>query len=244
MAEKINKKDYPLVLLKAVQKMHEDVRAFVEENISVVEITRETDFEIDITDVDTESNFKFLISNPKYANQNVSILVVYSPESIESTAPRRFNIIDKSLLEHLTYWVKLVRSYDNIRTTKEEKVLREYEEEFFDKFEIIDEDADVKPYNLEIQLAFDKFLTHTIKVLEEDKEENQPLIDEATDFKENLTKLTKKETIRRLSKLFAKVRQKSLSLVNKIFEEAKKEGLKRLIGGGFDSIGGLLESVI
>ena len=123
---------------------------------------------------------------------------------------------------------------------KDNILLKEYEKEFYDAFEIIDDDADIKPYDLKTQVLIQNFLILSIKVLEKNKKENSYLIQEAETLKNNIQNYTKRKTVKSLSLFLAKTRKKGLLLLKEILNVAKKELIKRGVNGGFDTIIDLL----
>lgn len=236
----INKKTLPLVLLKTIENLYSSVRIFVSENNDILEILKDVDLEIVIHDKGKGSKFKFSISNPRYENNKSIFDLEYNPSSTTSINGSKLSTISDSLLTHLKNWTKLIRSYNEVNLSPEDKILNEYESEFFENFELIDEDADTNPYELEKQVIIHNFLAHTIEILSKNEKENKYLIQEAENLKESIPKLTKRTTVRQLSKLFAFIRQKSLPLLKEILVQAKKELYKRVMTGGFDFIGDII----
>ncbi len=236
----INKKDYPLVLLKEVQKLYKEIRELASDNDDIIEITKNEEFEITLQDRSENSNFSFKINNPRYERGKVEFIIEYNPRNGQILSPLKTSSPYQQVLNHLNIWIKLLREYDTIYLSPEEKILQNYEEEFYTEFEIIDEDAEIQSYDLKTQTIINNFLVLSIEVLKKNDNENILLIEEAESLKDDLTKLSKKATVKRLSRFFALIRQKSLPLLKEIFELGKKELFKRALNGGFDFLGHFL----
>jgi hypothetical protein len=240
----INKKEHSLLLLQTVQRLYTSIRKFVAENSDILELTKNEPFGLLIEDKSKSSKFKFFISNPHQNPQNKIFFVVeYNPRSNLSIASNKKTVEEKSVLQQLEQWTNLIRRYNEISLTPDEIILNEYEKEFYDNFEIIDEDADTHPYELVKQVMISNYFTQVIKILKVNEVENVELIKEAEDIKDSIPKMTKKTTIKRISRFFALVRKKSLPLLKEILEIGKKEFFKKAITAGFDMIGDLINVI-
>lgn len=236
----INKKEYSLLLLQTVERFFKKVREFVLENSDILELTKNESFELIIKDKSQHSPFKFLISNPRQDTRNKILFnAEFNPQNSSSTAIRKTTAEDKLIFSFLEQWTKLIRQYNKISLTPEESILYEYEKEFYDNFELLDEDADTHPYELAKQIMINNYFVHVIQVLKVNENDNIELIKEAEDIKDNIPHMTKKTTVKRISRFFAKVRKKGLPLLKEIIEMGKKELFKRAITAGFDMIGDL-----
>lgn len=240
----INKKSHPLFFLNEVKLLFQQIRKIAEENNDILEITKNEATEILIIDAAKDSNFEFHVFNPQILVQKVNFTIQFNPINSQKLDTHKNTTSAQYVIENLKHWIKLIREYNAIDLTPEERILNEYEKEFYDEFEIVDEDADVAPYDLDRQIKIHNFLLHAIEILKKDEGENKLLISEAIELKTDLPKLTKRSTVKRLSKFFAKVRQKSLPLLKELFVEARKELFKRMISGGFDNVGKYIDLIL
>ena len=233
----MNKKEYTLILLQSVQSLFSDVRKFVDENSDILILAIQEPLELLIEDKSNLSTFKFSISNPQQSSQNKIIFdTEFNPQNGVSLVAKKAVVEAKTALTLLNNWTNLIRQYNEISLTQEDRILKEYENEFYCNFEILDEDADSTPYNLEKQIMLSNYFTNVIKVLKYNETENEELIKEAELIKDNIPEMTKKETLKSISRFFAKVRKKSLPLIKEILEIGKKELFKKAITAGFDMI--------
>ncbi|MCX2741705.1 hypothetical protein [Pontibacter anaerobius] len=239
----IDKRKYPLFFLQDVKKLFQDVRKVTIKNDDVLEVIKNEETEIIIRDIAKDSDFEFAVFNPQKDVNKITYTVQFNPTNSQKLDIYKTNTTAEEVIKLLNHWIGLIREYNSIDLTPEERILDEYEKEFYDDFEIVDEDADIKPYNLETQIKIHNFLLNTINILKENEKENLLLIKEADSIKNDLPNLTKRSTVKKLSKLFAQLRQKSLPLLKKVYQEAEKELFKRAIGGGFDYVGKLIDLI-
>ncbi|WP_341963847.1 hypothetical protein, partial [Flavobacterium psychrophilum] len=117
--------------------------------------------------------------------------------------------------------------------------LLKYEEEFYSDFEILDEDAEVNPFEHDKQIFTYNLLEYVETELQKsnsEDEEIENLISETIALKNNLQNLTKKVVIRKMSIIFSKVKKKGLKLFLDIIDVAKKEIIKKALYGGIGEI--------
>ncbi|WP_010516933.1 hypothetical protein [Croceivirga radicis] len=239
----INKKEYPLALVKAIGQLYSSIRTYVAQNSDILEIVKDKELELKVVDSSKHSNFEFLVHKPKFENGKAIFYVEHNPENTVSLKKRSLSIMPDSVLKTLKAWTGWIREYNKASLSPEDKILNEYENEFFQNFELLDENADTHPFELEKQIIIHNYLLQVVQILEKDKKNNAVLISEANELKEQIPSLTKRKTVKKLSRFFANVRKKSLVLLKEILVEAKKELYKRAIKGGFDFVGELLSGI-
>lgn len=239
----INKKDYTLLLLRGVEGLFTKVRSFVQKNSDILEITKNEPFEIEIEDKSRYSKFRFSISNPRQDSSKVIFDLKYNPYNSADLSTKKSSTNSDSTLKILEQWTNIIRSYNNLRLSPEDSILNEYEKEFFSNFELLDEDADINPYELDKQIIIHNYFVHVIQLLEKNEEDNKELIEEAYEIKENIPKMTKRTTIKRMSSFFAKVRKKSLPLLKELLEVGRKEVFKKAVKFLLDNMTDLLTMI-
>jgi len=233
----INKKDFPLIHIKNLDSFYPKMRSIINENMNILVVEKDQDLTIILKDIDPNSNFKFKIASPTFVSNKTYYSIECNPYSSSSlNAYKNEKIEGDSIFKLFQTWTTLIKSYNSISLSNEDKILKEYENEFYEGFKIVDEDADIKPYDLKIQIIIQNFMTNSIELLSKKENDNSDLIKEATLLKESIPKLTKQQTVQKLSRFLAKVRIKSLNLLKEILELGKKELFKRFITGGFDFI--------
>lgn len=221
-----NKKDYSLLLVNATSNVNEVVSKLVEENNDILNLEFINPLKLIIKD--KYSKFTYTLFDPIQNNDNKIIYkLLKTPKNYHSEKPHQTYVESKNVSANLSIWIGLIRNYNSIKWTPEEKKLHEYEQEFYDDFEIIDEDADFTYYDLDKQVVINNYFVNVIKLLKENESKYIELIKEAEEIKEEIPKMTKKTTVKRISRFLAKVRVVSLSLLKQIFEIGKKEIFER-----------------
>ncbi|MHB0756971.1 hypothetical protein [Polaribacter sp. M15] len=234
----INKKKHTLVLLQTVERLFKRIRTFVEVNNDILELTKNEPFELVIEDKSKYSDFKFSVSNPSQNSSNKIIFQAeYNPTNGTSLDSRKVGTEENSIVTLLEQWTNLIKAYNKTELSAEESILNEYEQEFYANFEILDEDADTKPYELEKQVIIHNYFVNVIHILKQNEKENADLIKEAEEIKEDIPSMTKRTTVKRISGFFAKVRKKSLPLLKEVLELGRKEVFKRGIKFLLDNFG-------
>lgn len=234
----INKKNHTLILLQTVERLFKRIRTFVEVNNDILELTKNEPFELEIEDKSKYSDFKFSVSNPTQNSSNKIIFEAeFNPTNSTSLASRKVPTEENSIVTLLEQWTNLIKAYNKTELSAEESILNEYEQEFYANFEILDEDADTKPFELEKQVIIHNYFVNVIHILKQNEEENADLIKEAEEIKEEIPSMTKRTTLKRISGFFAKVRKKSLPLLKEVLELGRKEVFKRGIKFLLDNFG-------
>ncbi len=234
----INKKKHTLILLQTVEKLFKRIRTFVEVNSDILELTKNEPFELLIEDKSKYSDFQFSVSNPTQNNSNKIIFEAeYNPTNSVSLATKKVPTEENSIVTLLEKWTNLIKAYNKTELSAEESILNEYEQEFYANFEILDEDADTKPYELEKQVIIHTYFVNVIHLLKQNEKENADLIKEAEEIKDNIPSMTKRTTVKKISGFFAKVRKKSLPLLKEVLELGRKEVIKRGIKFLLDNFG-------
>jgi hypothetical protein len=123
----------------------------------------------------------------------------------------------------------------------DDPILKQYQQEFENEINIVDEDADFNTYDLKTQIWLDEYIARYQERLEivktpENQNEIAEIQGELVELKNTQTRLTKKRVIERLSKIWAKTRKIGLGLLKDVYETGKSELIKRLITGQLDDI--------
>ncbi|WP_321279283.1 hypothetical protein [Marinifilum fragile] len=238
----INPKEHPLVFVQTIQSLFTQIRTRVEKYSAIIRIVKDQDFEIVIEDIDPLSNFSLEIFEPEFVGNSVVFQLKQSPTNHLKHELNEFALYSDQILHQLDGWLNLILQYNNVQISPEEKILKAYEEEFFDNFKLVDEDANNKPYEVGKQLMLAEFLDTAIVVLKNHEIVHEELISEATEIKEELPNLTKQDTVKKLSRFLALIRKKSVELLKALIIETKNQAMKQVVSGGFDFVKGLMEN--
>ncbi len=177
-------------------------------------------------------------------NQGVVFQAVRCPGNATNTAAASSNVPSTALQGWFNIWFDLITSYEKLLSPydkPEDSLVEDYTKEFFDEFELLDEDADSKPYDLKMQIVIDKIADTVIKqiggyqgVISDD--EKQTIITEAQELKNTQTSLPKKEAAKKSAKLLARIRKVSLELLKEVFKDLVKEGITSLLKGDYNGM--------
>lgn len=188
-------------------------------------------------DADEKSDFYFFIEQSKLENNHLMLLLDKKPRSKEIVTNYKTWINSSTLENFFKEWVEYIDRYNNIKTIYDDPIEKKYQDEFYAEFEIIDEDADLNSFDLSQQIWIDSYLEKIVLAIESkyDSENNiadlQELKNSALQLKIELTKLSKKIIIKRLSEIWAKARKHGLEILKEIYIEFRKELIKQLIQG-------------
>ncbi|KJF44049.1 hypothetical protein [Draconibacterium sediminis] len=231
----VNKKQLPLKLCRDIEEIYSDIRkvAVAKQNIIVIE--KEEDLHIKIIDNDPNSDFFLSILNPKFNRKSI-FEMKWKPMNSISLDTHTTKVDKENVIKYFVTWIDTIEAYNSVYLSPDEKILKQYETEFFDSFEIIDEDADYNSFDFERQLIIQKFLESTLKILEEHPSDTKLIEEEVNDLKKNIPNLTKKVIVRRISKILALARKHSLNMCKAIYIEVKKQLISRAVTGGLDFI--------
>ncbi len=145
----------------------------------------------------------------------------------------------KELTPIFKTWIDNIKGYENSNLF-DDPILKSYQAEFEKKFEIVDEDADFAPFNLEQQIYLDSYLENVKKQIssfkegksEEEQKEFDEIEKEATQVQKELTKGNKRKIIQKISKILAKARKISLDVFNKVAIDYLSEVTVKLLTRG------------
>jgi hypothetical protein len=111
-----------------------------------------------------------------------------------------------------------------------------YEEEFFNQWKILENDADTKPFDLKRQIIIDKYLESAIKKLEAQKtKENEKEIEaikaQGNEVRQNVTRQNKNQVVRGLAKFWAMSRKMGLNVLYDILIDLSSEVIQKMLKG-------------
>ena len=227
---------YPLVVLEDLEKLLKIIRsechkeAFSlkeveagESQIAKIKAYNFSVFTFDILLVEREPNSGSIIYNYEM-----------SPWADTVNSKKRGQGKAQAILERFNAWVSLIKRYENLDF--EDPILKKYDSEIFEYFKILEDDADIDPFNIEQQVLLLRYLEKIEKIIEKEKIEIDGLNFLIEESKLSVTKESKNLVMRRISKILAKTRKSSLQLFKDFLEVFKKEMLKEAIWAGITKL--------
>lgn len=234
----MNKKDIPYELLVAVEEI-------LRENKELIRVKNENNCFYSIADRDQQSKFYFKIyTDPTTGNVNkpdspVKVLCEYYPANLSFNTTNKIHLLPRDVKTNLFKWIDHISKYNHIESVYDDPILRSYEKYYYDKFQIVDEDSDVVPFDPEKQDRLEKYLIYMQKKFlhyhphsEEEKQVVEEIVEDTKELQQDLQKLTKKETIGRITKIWAKVHKWSRKHGKEIVKKASEELMKELVKAG------------
>ncbi|MDZ4329641.1 MAG: hypothetical protein U0945_03545, partial [Flavobacterium sp.] len=144
--------------------------------------------------------------------------------------------IKANLLEtYFKNWIDLLRAYENVKTIYDDPIIEAFADEYYTEFEIIDDDANEKPFKTKQILLLNDHLEDIQNrigefINEENKTEIQEIISDVIELKANLSKKSKKWVIKNLSLVWAKITKQGPVFMKEFLSETSKfvikEGVK------------------
>lgn len=226
------KKKIPIGLRKILDQVSSGNEGLFEAEFS-------DDCVIKFKDSDSESDFFFEIAkiNPAQGNNNkVSYTIKYKPYNEETLSPHQTAVTLSNFRDYFNKWKNLLIEANKESPLFDDVFTQSYYDELEPKFEILDEDAEIKPYSIEQQQRIVEFLDKAQKILNRQKKKDEPEIKEASELiketKANISKSTKKKVVKNIRKIIAKGFKAGLEIGQKLLIEFTTELAKKLIMGG------------
>lgn len=232
----MKKKDLPLNALLTLNK----IDAILDKNL--VQIIKDNDVVLHIKDKDLYSDFYFKIERIRLRQDGGDVCydVSYKPhDNIRVEAKIDNGISGLSLMAKCKNWVSMLKEYmDAIPLSFcDDDILNQYFREFEHTIKNVDEDAEYAPFNIQQQFLLDVYLTKVIDYVsaqknEKNTEEIESIIEDASKIKQDLTKLTKSQTLTRFNKLWAKARKAGMNVFKEVVINLATEIFSKMIFEG------------
>jgi hypothetical protein len=217
------KKKIPLIVLETLEK-------YVELKGEQFEVVNPEKFLVKVVDKDKDSDFYFNIEDYKMEN-GLKLLIDWKPANKESISNNRSWCEGKQLDGFFSNWVNLLKRYETVNSFFDDPIIKSFAEEYYSEFEIIDEDADKKPFNTKQILLLDEHLESIEKSIDKFRtEKNANQLDsikkDINELRDNLTIKSKKWIIKNISTIWAKITKQGTPFLKEFLSEAKKEIIK------------------
>lgn len=197
-------------------------------------------FLLKVIDNDNESDFYFNVEDYKTEN-GAKILIDRKPHTKTSTRNKKLWIDMKNLDSVFNFWVNLLKTYENVESFYDDPIVKSYANDYYAEFEIIEEDAEIKPLKPKQILLLDEYLENVENSIEKFETENnkskiQEIKNDVIELRANLTSKPKAWVVRNLAKIWAKLTKQGTQFLKEFVSESKKqvikEGVKFIIEQG------------
>jgi len=217
------KKNIPLAILQTLQP-------FADKHSNLVKVIPVSDKIFKLCDKDDNSDFYFEVIRQELSNGNHGYIIEFKPASkIDINAGKQWTKLE-SLIAFADNWIKIIEDYNLVQTIYDDQVEKQYQQEFYKDFKIVDDDAISSRFNFSQQLLLLTYIENIEEYINEDnseftEEEKGDLLKESSNLKHAISTETKDEYIKKQSGFWAKIRKKSI----KACEFALKEFAKVVI---------------
>lgn len=222
-------KKAPLAILKSLKEI-------ADKNKHLVILEKDENEVLHFKDVNEDTKFYFKIKNINVSGSKTTYSIEYIPFNPDNFELRRHSYDIKQLQANFKNWINLLREYDEIEFELSDPILKYYQEELEKDFRLVDEDADIVPFNMEKQIWIDGYLDKVIEIVEAKKNNDNvievaEIISDAKSLKKQLHKITKNQVVGKLRKIWAKSWKVGVNVVKELFIDFTTELAKKLIQG-------------
>ncbi|MDC6364832.1 MULTISPECIES: hypothetical protein [Flavobacteriaceae] len=239
----------PLALKQNVSTTYKKIREVVKGNNDIIRVDEDANLCLSVVGLGGNSDFFFKVSDPNLNTSNgnkITYKIDYAPKNHVSIAPIWQETDGDSVLKIMSRWLSILQGNNNIEIHPADSISGQYEDEFNDWFEIVEDDADKKAFDTPRQILISNVITKSILALKEAGfEDDDELIVEAEELKDDISKLTMKQGFDRIKRLYAKLKIKGgWDKVKLIYEVCEKEVIKMGFHFGTKMLGEKLANVI
>jgi L-rhamnose mutarotase len=243
---KLNPKDFSLVVARDIKRMLTISRRWKADYSDVIQLV-ESDQLFYFNDIN-HPNFYFYVGAPdtKSNGKPTKFPFNYIPVNSDSKNSTYGELELENIIKHFNIWLELITEFNSVNFDEDEDFLKIYEDEIFAEFEIIDADADVKPFDNIQQIILYTFLQTTITHLEKEYPDNtviNEIIEEANNLKNEIPILSKRVASKRFSKVLAKIQKFNPITFKDVYDVAKKEVIKYLLLKSVETVPQLVTSI-
>jgi hypothetical protein len=179
-----------------------------------------------------ESDFYFQINSYNFNNNEFQYLITYHPTNENTLNGKTRSLNFASLETNFKNWGNVLKLFNETEYFNDDPTTTYYTKEFYDEYQLIEEDADINPFDIRRQILIDNYLENSLKFLEKyediNNEDLSEVKNEALELRKNLTNLSKNAVVLKLAKFWAISRQKGLPILKEIFFELAKDIVKEL----------------
>lgn len=226
------KKDIPLVILESLEP-------FIIKSTQIYKVVEPKKSLLRIEDLDDSSDFYFEVVDFSQQNGKTYLQLDFKPHSKIEISNHRPKIQHTQLSTIFEEWEKILKEYENIKSIYTDPIISNNAKYFYDKYEILEDDASTTSFNLEQVLYLEEYLEEVKTILNnfkdgiigEELEQIEELEFDVESIKNSLTKEPKNTIIRRLAFLWGKSQKVGLPLIKDIFIKVIAEISSKLLLG-------------
>lgn len=224
------KKSLPLKLLQLLEPYSLKYR-------ELYDVDEEGQHIFKAVDKDPTSEFYFIIEDLKPRSDR-GILVNYKPGNTDTTSSFRTWSSDNNFGEHFERWLNILRGYEEVHSFFEDPIINQYSKDYFDEFELVDENAYqlLSPKQILLLDNHLELIENKIQSIDPSNPEIPEIIEDVKELRRELSNKTRKQIVQKLAKIWAKITKQGAAFLKELLTEAKrqsiKEGIKVILDEG------------
>ena len=231
------KKSIPLTV-------HKIIEPYLSKQGKVFEFVQSDKYLLFFKDKDEKSDFHFRIMDYK-VQKNVQVLIEFKPAHANTVEGIQVWANEKEIEHFFVRWLEILEGYDIVRSVFDDPIIVSYTTEYYSEFKLVDDDAEVAPFNLDRILLLDQHLENIETRIESYNtgDNDQRLLEikkDVIELRKNLTSKSKAWVIKKLATIWAKISKEGANLLKEFLAGGKKEliqkGVKYIIDTGIDII--------
>ncbi len=202
---------------------------------------------IKFIDKETTSDFYFCIEKYRMQNNVYEVSITFKPANSYQTASTSRWVQISKIDTYLDLWITLIEGYVKYENFFDEPLTQSYYKEYYENF-ILDDDAEINPFPTKTLLLLDSSLEEIQNgidsyVTDSNSKDIEIIKSEIIDLRNSLTRETKKSTIKKISKIWAKITKLGIPLIKEFLNEGKKEVMKKIISSAIEYAPQIIEGI-
>lgn len=230
----MSKHRLPLKLIKALEP-------YLKYKNTLFTVASEKGFLIRFVSVE-HRGFYFSIRNMASRGPSVVYTVDFAPVTESSISAHSTTTGLEGIIQQLDKWISIIKGYEAVTSFFDDPILNSRADEIASQIKILDKDADIKPYSMDVILRIDEVLRKIEEKLPEfSTEHNQREItyvrSEIEELREVATRETMSQVWRRIIKVLARVYGLSIPAGKFVSLELMKNYIRKTFDGLVSLIG-------
>ncbi len=216
------KKKLPINLIRIINPI-------LTQNQDLISFETSDEFMFKFVDKDSTSDFVFTIHTIDAKDDEYKI--TRKPKNKTNNSEFTYWMDFEEVVEILKDWINTISEYSSTNSVFDDPILMGFSEQYYDQIKILDEDADIRPFTVEQIIKLDKYLENVVLKLEdyrsnENSSEITNIVEETETLRKDLTKSTKNQVLKRLTRIWGKISKQGIPLIKGIVKEGIKEAIK------------------
>lgn len=222
-------------------KLHKELEPYLKYKNTLFTVESKKEFLIRFVSL-KYPKFYFSIRNSVSKGPSVGYIVDFVPVTESSISAHSATTGLEGVIQQLDKWISIIKGYEAVPSFFDDPILNSRADEIASQIKILDEDADIKPYSMDVILRIEEVLRKIEEKLPEfSTEHNQHEItyvrSEIEELREVATRETKSQVWRRIIKVLARVYGLSIPAGKFVSLELMKNFIRKTFDGLVSLIG-------